>query len=195
MINAIILAAGESTRMGKPKPLLRFGDRTFLEQIIAVLQEARVDRTTVVLGAQAGVIEKAIDLSGVNVVVNRDYRNGQLSSLLAGLEAVPAQAEAILLCLVDGPFVTTEIVGQVIATFRTAGSPIVIPTFEGRRGHPSLFARSMFQKLREAPADEGARHIVYANEDKITEVEIADRSVVTGVNTPEDYRLHFGTEP
>jgi molybdenum cofactor cytidylyltransferase len=195
MINAIILAAGESTRMGKPKPLLRFGDRTFLEQIIAVLQEARVDRTTVVLGAQAGAIEKAIDLSGVDMVVNQDYRNGQLSSLLAGLEAVPSQAEAALLCLVDGPFITTEIVRQVIATFRTSGSSIVIPTFEGRRGHPSLFARSMFQKLREAPADEGARHVVYANEDKITEVEIADRGVVTGVNTPEDYRLHFGTEP
>lgn len=195
MINAIVLAAGESTRMGKPKPLLRFGDHTFLEQIIAVLQEARVDRTTIVLGAQAEAIEKAIDLSEVDVVVNRDYRNGQLSSLLAGLEVAPVQAEAILLCLVDGPFMTTEIVRQVIATFRTAGSPIVIPTFEGRRGHPSLFARSMFQELREAPVDEGARHVVYANENKIAEVEIADRGVVTGVNTPEDYRLHFGTEP
>jgi molybdenum cofactor cytidylyltransferase len=195
MINAIVLAAGESTRMGRPKPLLRFGDRTFLEQIIAVLQEAHVDRITVVLGAQVGTIEETVDLSGVDVVVNRDYRCGQLSSLLAGLATVPAQAEAILLCLVDGPFMTPEIVRQVIATFRTTGSPIVIPTFEGRRGHPSLFARSMFHELREAPAEEGARHVVYANEDKITEVEIADRGVVTGVNTPEDYRLHFGIEP
>lgn len=195
MINAIVLAAGESTRMGKPKALLRFGDHTFLERIIAVLQDAGVDRITVVLGAEAEAIKKAVGLSDVDVVVNRDYRSGQLSSLLAGLDEVSPEAEAILLCLVDGPFITAEIVRQVIATFGGAKAPIVIPTFEGRRGHPSLFARSMFEALREAPRDEGARHVVYANEDKVIEVDIPDRGVVTGINTPEDYRLHFGTDP
>lgn len=195
MIGAIVLAAGESTRIGRPKPLLPFGDRTFLEQIIAVLREADVDRITVVLGAQAEAIGKAVDLSGIDVVFNKDYRAGQLSSLLAGLENTPSQAEAILLCLVDGPFMTADIVRRLIATFKRTGAPIVIPTFEGRRGHPSLFARSMFEQLTKAPPDEGARHVVYANEDKVTEVEIPDRAVVTGINTPEDYRLHFGTDP
>ena len=195
MISAIVLAAGESTRIGRPKPLLPFGDRTFLEQIIAVLREADVDRITVVLGAQAEAIGKAVDLSGIDVVFNKDYRAGQLSSLLAGLANTPSQAEAILLCLVDGPFMTADIVRRLIATFKRTGAPIVIPTFEGRRGHPSLFARSMFEQLTKAPPDEGARHVVYANEDKVTEVEIPDRAVVTGINTPEDYRLHFGTDP
>lgn len=195
MINAIILAAGESTRMGKPKALLRFGDRTFLEQIIAVLRDGGVDRITVVLGAEAEAIEKAVDLSDVNVVINREYRSGQLSSLLVGLENAPAEVEAILLCLVDGPFITAEIVRQVVATFREGKAPIVIPTFEGRRGHPSLFARSMFEALRAAPPEEGARHVVYANEEKVTEVGIPDRGVVTGINTPEDYQQHFGTDP
>jgi len=195
MINAIVLAAGESTRMGKPKPLLRMGDRTFLGQIVAVLQDARVDRITVVLGARAEAIAEAVDLSGVDVVVNYNYREGQLSSLFAGLDNAPAETEAILLCLVDGPFITVDIVNKVITTFRETGAAIVVPTFEGRRGHPSLFARSMFEPLRNAPPDEGARHVVRAYEDKIVAVEIAEEAVVTGINTPDDYRLLFGADP
>jgi molybdenum cofactor cytidylyltransferase len=195
MIDAIVLAAGESARMGKPKPLLRFGDRTFLEQMIAVLQDAHLDRITVVLGAEAGAIERAVDLSKVDVVINKDYRAGQLSSLLVGLENASAEAEAILLCLVDNPFITAEVVGRVVRTFRETDAPIVIPTFQGRRGHPSLFARSMFEELRHAPPEEGARHVVYANQDKIVEVEVPERAVVVGINTPDDYRSHFGTDP
>ena len=195
MINAIVLAAGESIRMGKPKPLLRIGDRTFLEQIVTVLQDARIDRTTVVLGARAEAIAEAVDLAAVDVVVNSDYRDGQLSSLIAGLDNAPAETEAILLCLVDGPFITADIVNQVVAAFQETGASIVIPTFEGQRGHPSLFSGSLFEQLRDAPAEEGARYVAYANEDKVVEVDIADKAVVTGINTPDDYRLHFGTDP
>ncbi|UCD51629.1 MAG: nucleotidyltransferase family protein [Phycisphaerales bacterium] len=195
MINAIVLAAGESIRMGKSKPLLRIGDRTFLEQIVAVLQDANVDRITVVLGARAEAIAEAVDLTSVDVVVNSSYRNGQLSSLITGLDNAPAETEAILLCLVDGPFITADIVNQVLATFQETGASIVIPTFEGQRGHPSLFARPLFEQLRNAPPEEGARYVVYANEDKIVEVEIPEKAVVAGINTPEDYRLHFGTDP
>ena len=195
MINAIVLAAGESTRMGKPKPLLPFEDRTFLEQIITVLQDAHTNQITVVLGARAEAIAQAVDLSEVNVVVNRDYRKGQLSSLIAGLDNAPAETEAILLCLVDSPFIKADTVDQVVTTFRETNAPIVIPTFEGRRGHPSLFGRSVFEQVRKAPPEEGARHVVYANEDKIVEVEIPEKAVVVGINTPEDYRFHFGTDP
>ena len=81
MINAIVLAAGESLRMGKPKPLLRMGDRTFLEQVVTVLQEAHVDRITVVLGARAEVIAEVVDLSGVDLVVNEGYREGKFDYL------------------------------------------------------------------------------------------------------------------
>lgn len=195
MINAIVLAAGESTRMGKPKPLLRFGDRTFLEQIVAVLQEANVDRITVVLGAWAEAIQQAVDLSNVAVVINHDYRKGQLSSLLAGLATVPAKTDAILLCLVDSPFITADIVARVVATFQETRAPLVIPTFQGKRGHPSLFARSMFEALKQAPPEQGARQAVYTNEDKIVEVEIPERAVVIGVNTPQEYRNFLGTDP
>ena len=195
MINAIVLAAGESRRMGKPKPLLRFGDRTFLEQIITVLQGAHVDRITVVLGARAESIEGAVDLSGTDVVVNREYRQGQLSSLIAALKAAPPETEAILLCLVDSPFIQTEIVNQVVETFGATKAPIVVPTFGGRRGHPPLFARSMFAQIINAPPEEGARHVVYANEDNVVEVEVAENSILVGIDTPEAYRSYFGTDP
>ena len=131
MINAIVLAAGESRRMGKPKPLLRFGEKTFLEQIISVLRLSDVDRITVVLGAEARTIQRSIDLSGTDIVINKDYRKGQLSSLTAGLKNAPPQTDAILVCLVDNPFITAAIVNQIVATFRETNSPIVVPVFNG----------------------------------------------------------------
>ena len=195
MINAIVLAAGESKRMGKPKALLAFRDRTFLEQIVTVLQTSRADGITVVLGAQADAIAQTVDLSDVEVVINRDYRNGQLSSLVAGLEHVPQQTEAILLCLVDHPFITSEIVDQIVGEFRRTNAAIVVPTFNRRRGHPTLFGRSMFKQLIEAPADKGARHVVYANEDKVLEFAVSDGNILAGINAADDYRKYFGVDP
>ena len=195
MIHALILAAGESTRMGMPKPLLRLGDTTFLGQILSVLRESDADRTTVVLGARAQMIQASVDLSEVDVVVNEDYAQGQLSSLIRGLKSLPGDTDAIVLCLVDHPFVTTEIVNRLIGVFRETRRPIVLPVFDGRRGHPALFARSLFDELANAPPEKGARHVVSSNEDKVLEVEVPDRGVLTSIDTPQDYRSCFGTEP
>jgi molybdenum cofactor cytidylyltransferase len=195
MINAIILAAGESRRMGKPKPLLRFEDTTFLEQIVSVLRRSLLDRITVVLGAKAKTIQRSIDLSGTDVVINKDYRKGQLSSLIAGLENAPPETEAILLCLVDNPFITTTIVNRIVGTFRETKSPIVVPAFNKKRGHPALFAKSLFKELINAPTEKGARYVVYSNEDKVVEVETPESAVLVGIDTPEDYKLHFGVSP
>lgn len=217
MINAIVLAAGESKRMGMPKPLLRFprsmgvppmdsesrarcpcyerGDTTFLEQIVSVLQRSEVGRITVVLGSQASMIRASTDLSGAGVVINENYREGQLSSLIAGLKSLPPEAEAILLCLVDNPFITAGSADGVIGAFRVSGKPIVVPVFQGRRGHPTLFARSMFDELLGAPADQGARHIVHSNEARVFEVQVSDPGILVRIDTPEDYLSHFGVAP
>ena len=217
MINAIVLAAGESKRMGMPKPLLRFprsmgvppmdsgsrarcpcyasGDTTFLEQIISVLQRSQVDTITVVLGAQAQKVLASTDLSGADVVRNEDYREGQLSSLIAGLKSVPPETDAILLGLVDNPFITAGSTDGVVGAFGVTGKPIVVPVFQGRRGHPTLFARSMFDELLIAPADKGARHVVRSNEDKVFEVQVPDPGILVRIDTPEDYLSHFGVAP
>ena len=119
MVNAIILAAGESKRMGKLKPLLKFKDKTFLDQIISVLKLSDVDMITVVLGAEAETVKKSVDLSGTKVLVNEAYERGQLSSLIIAIENVPEETEAVLLCLVDNPFITKEVVNKIISTFKT----------------------------------------------------------------------------
>jgi molybdenum cofactor cytidylyltransferase len=217
MINAIILAAGESKRMGMPKPLLRFprsmgvppmdsesrarcpcyvsGDTTFLEQIVSVLQRSEVDRITAVLGAHAQKVLAATDLAGAGVVINENYGEGQLSSLIAGLKSVPPEAEAILLCLVDNPFITAESADGVIGAFRVSGKPIVVPVFQGQRGHPTLFARSMFNELLTAPADKGARYVVQSNVGRVFEVRVSDPGVLVRIDTPQDYLSHFGVAP
>ncbi len=112
MINAIVLAGGESKRMGKPKALLRFAGETFLEHIVSVLKNCPVDAVTIVLGADAETIKRQVDLSGVDVVINKRYKYGQLSSLIAGIDSMPQETEGILVCLVDMPFITEKIWGM-----------------------------------------------------------------------------------
>lgn len=195
MINAIVLAAGESKRMGKPKPLLPFGDTTFLGRVISVLGSSDVDATTVVIGAEADAVGKSVDLSGVRVVINKNYKKGQLSSLIAAMVDIPDGTEAILLCLVDHPFVTTQVVNAMANTFRQTGSHIIVPVFNGERGHPTLFAKPLFGELSSAPAERGARHVLYSNESKVLELETSERGILIGIDTPEDYMHHFGKAP
>ena len=171
------------------------GDTTFLEQIVSVLQRSEVDRITAVLGAQAGMIQASTDFSGTDVVLNEDYRKGQLSSLIVGLKSLPPEATAILLCLVDNPLITVASVDGVVGAFRVTGKPIVVPVFEGRRGHPALFARTMFEELLNAPADKGARYVVQSHDDQVFEVEIPEPAILARIDTPEDYLSHFGTAP
>jgi molybdenum cofactor cytidylyltransferase len=195
MINAIILAAGESQRMGKPKPLLKFEDKTFLEQIISVLKLSDADRITVVLGAEAETIKKSIDLSGTNIVINKDYQKGQLSSLIAAIEDTPEQTKAMLICLVDSPFITKEVVNKIISKFKETNNPIIVPVFNKERGHPTLFSRSLFNELLGAPEEQGARYVLYSNEEKILELETSESGILIGIDTPADYKFHFGANP
>ena len=195
MINAIILAAGQSKRMEKLKPLLRFNDTTFLGRIISVLKLSDVDRITVVLGAEAEFIRKSVDLSGTNIVINKDYQKGQLSSLIAGIEETPQETEAILVCLVDNPFITKEVVNKVVSKFKETNNPIIVPVFEKNRGHPTLFARSLFNELLNAPEEKGARYVLHSNEGKILELEVSERGILIGIDTPENYKSHFGAYP
>ena len=195
MINAIILAAGESKRMGKPKPLLRFNDKTFLEQIISVVKVSDVDRITVVLGAEAETIKKSADFSGTNIVINKDYPKGQLSSLIAAIEEIPQETEAILVFLVDNPFITKEFVNKIIVKFKETNNPIIVPVFNKKRGHPTLFSRALFNELLNAPEEKGARYVLYSNEDKILELETSESWILIGIDTPDDYKCYFGANP
>jgi molybdenum cofactor cytidylyltransferase len=195
MIRALVLAAGESTRMGVPKALLRIDDTTFLGRILSNLRQAALGGITVVLGAHAQLIQARTDFAGVEVVVHPGYRDGQLSSLCAGVRSLAPETEAFVLCLVDNPFVTSTLVNQVVEAFHRSGQSIVVPVHAGKSGHPTLFARAVFAELLAAPADMGARYVVHADGQRVHRLAVDDAAVLAKIDTPEDYVRWFGEPP
>jgi molybdenum cofactor cytidylyltransferase len=188
MVTAIILAAGESGRMGTPKALLKIGDNTFIRHIIETYRSSNVQRTVVVLGAHAAEIQK--DLSGLDVVVatNQDYAQGQLSSVIVGTGiAESLGSSAILIHPVDHAVVHSKTINDLVARFRETGSLVVVPSFEGKRGHPVLFSSRLFHELQNSPPDVGARFVVWSHAEDVVEVETDDKGVITDVDTPEQY--------
>jgi molybdenum cofactor cytidylyltransferase len=194
-LEAILLAAGESRRMGYPKPLLRLGSRTFVEVLVAAMLPS-VARLIVVVGAHAGAVRGAITFDPrVAVVENPDYLRGQLSSIKVGLAHVRPDAAGVLIHLADHPMVTAVIDGyrRFGGRWRHAWAPaarpqgcIAIARYHGRRGHPVLFSRELFGELAAAPEDQGARVVVAADPARVAYVDVNDAGVVTDLDTPED---------
>jgi molybdenum cofactor cytidylyltransferase len=192
VIPAIVLAAGRSSRMGRAKATLPAGDgHTFLTRIIRTLLDAGVDDVIVVVGHDADLIASSFAESGLpaRFVLNHDYDRGQLSSLIAGLNAVdrPGVA-AVLLTLVDVPMVSESTVRAVIDGYRRAHAPIVRPTSGERHGHPLLIDRSLFAALRAADPSTGAKLIVRAHASAAGDVAVEDEGAFLDVDTEEEYR-------
>jgi molybdenum cofactor cytidylyltransferase len=189
MIAGLILAAGESSRMGTPKATLAYRGRTFLEWIVETLRSAGIERIVVVLGHRAWEIQALVKSEAIEVVINPDYRSGQTSSLQTGLRALASDdPEAFLLCLVDHPAISAGTVRGIVSAFREGDAPVVIPTYHGRRGHPVLIARRLFEELLGLTRDEGADSVVRRYRPATRYVEIEDEGVVIDVDNPEDYR-------
>lgn len=188
-IAGLILAAGESSRMGTDKALLTYRGRTFLETIVGALREAGVERVVVVLGHHAEDIRRATSLVDAEVVVNQDYRRGQTSSLQTGLRALEGTAvEGVLLCLVDHPLISADTVRALIANFRHSGAPVVIPAFQDRHGHPVLIGQTLFAELNSLSPEEGANTVIRKYRDATQFVEVNDPGILLDVDDPETYR-------
>jgi molybdenum cofactor cytidylyltransferase len=187
-VAAIVLAAGESSRMGRSKPLLPIdGGETFLGHVLSEIQASRVERTIVVLGYHPEVVLEAMPEVRPLAVVNDNYPQGQLSSLHVGLRAVQAEADAILMCLADHPFITREVMDALIQAYDRTHRPIVIPTYGGGRGHPTLFGEAVFTELLEAPLDQGARVVVRAHAEDVLELPTEEIGVLADIDTPQQY--------
>jgi molybdenum cofactor cytidylyltransferase len=185
VIVAVVLAGGASTRMGRPKQLLPLGGGTVLSTVVSRLLESPVDRVVVVLGCAAETVARAAALPGdprVEVVENAEWAEGMASSLRRGIAAA-GDAEAVVIALGDQPGVDPGVVGRLVDAFRK-GAPLAVPVHGEERGHPVLFARSLFEDLLAVRGDVGAREVVRAHWRQAARVAAAP---LADLDTPEDF--------
>jgi molybdenum cofactor cytidylyltransferase len=199
MIVAVILSAGESSRMGHPKALLPIDGVRFVEKIVATLKSTDVGSIIVVLGHNAEEIRQKISDLPVTILINHDYKQGQLSSLQAAIRHLESSSEGssvdgILVHLVDHPYISAGLVNLMINRFYETKKLIVVPRFQGRRGHPVIFSRALFSELLAAGLDQGAKPVVHAHRDETLEIDTEDRGVLIDIDTPEEYRRHVKGE-
>ena len=188
MIASLILAAGESSRMGSDKALLTYRGRAFLESILLNLRDAGIKEIAVVLGHHADEIQEAVNLQGVRVILNGNYQAGQTSSLQAGLAALEALSpEAVILCLVDHPAVSADVIAKLCDHFRVGKFQVIVPTFHGQNGHPVVIGRGLFPDLLALGPKQGANCVIRKYRAATRFVEVDDPGVVLDVDDPQTY--------
>ena len=196
MVIGIILAAGFSTRMGRPKALLPIGADTFVVRLARAFIGAGIGDIVVVTGPERGAVEAALGDAEIpaRVVENPRREDGQLSSLLVGLSlADKPGVEAVVVGLVDVPLVATATIAAVVEAYRRTNAPIVRPAFAGRHGHPVLFARAVFDQLRHADPALGAKAVVRAHDQDLVDVPVEDDGACADIDTPADYARLIGS--
>jgi molybdenum cofactor cytidylyltransferase len=184
-LTAVILAAGESSRMGRPKALLEVAGETFLGRLARVFREAGVGEVVVVLGHGADGLRAAAP-AGARVVVNEAWREGMLGSVAAG--AAAATGEAFFVAPVDHPLFRPSTVRALEVALIDPRIAVAVPTHEGRRGHPLLLRTPLRAELAQVPPGQGASWVMRRDPSRVAEVAVEDPGVVADVDTPEDYR-------
>lgn len=190
MIFGVLLAAGMSSRMGRPKQLLEWRGRPLVRHTAEQALASRLSGLVVVTGADADAARTAlVGLAGpVQTVENSDYAAGQAGSLRAGLAALPGATEAALVLLVDQPLVTPALINTVLAAYEADRSYLaVVPRYDGRRGNPVLLAAPLFAELAALAGDVGARPVLERHAERVRWLDVDDPAVVSDVDTPEAY--------
>lgn len=182
MLAAVILSGGASRRMGSPKALLPYQGQSFLEHFLQITVHEKIGARRVVLGADAEPIAAAVKLRPDEIVRNEDWEQGQLTSIHAALRSLPPGTDGMLLCLIDHPLISASLVDSLIAAFYSAKALVVVPAYEGRRGHPVIFSAALYEELLAAPLDKGARAVVWAHANEIAEVQTDEQGCLLNLN-------------
>ena len=192
MLAAVILSGGASRRMGSPKALLSYQGRPFLEHLLDVARHPKIGVRRVVLGADAEPIAKEVNLSPDEIVINDQWEQGQLSSIQTALRSLPPDTDGVILLLIDHPLISSVLVGELIESFYTSRKPIVLPVYEGRRGHPVIFSSALYQELMNAPLETGARSVVWGHAGEVQIVQTNEEGCVLNLNDPGTMQKAFG---
>jgi molybdenum cofactor cytidylyltransferase len=191
-IAPIILAAGDSTRMGYPKALLPLGSDTFLTRILGVLRNVGLPKPVIILGRAAAIIQSQIKEWPADIRINPDPDRGQLSSIQLALFHLPPEFIAGLIWPVDQPAVSEDLVRRLIQLFIDSKSRIACPIYGGKRGHPAIFHRILFQEFMDAPLEEGPKKILLRNQHATFLLPTEEPAAVQDIDTPAEYQALTG---
>ncbi|MDA4121466.1 MAG: nucleotidyltransferase family protein [Thaumarchaeota archaeon] len=188
LIVAVVLAAGLSSRMGRPKQTLPIRGKSMLQKVLEVFRKSRVDGVVVVLGAREREVRNKVEFKDEKVVYNPRYAEGMSGSLKLGLAEAGPWAEAVIVALGDQPYLSPSTVNRLIKAYSDSEAPVVVPVYKGRRGNPVLFDRRTFSQIMSITGDEGAKSVIKQNKNAVLEVTVEDEGVQTDIDTPDDYR-------
>ncbi|GAX40591.1 4-diphosphocytidyl-2C-methyl-D-erythritol synthase [Tolypothrix sp. NIES-4075] len=184
-IGIIILAAGASTRMGKPKQLLPYQGRSLLRHITEVAIASKNQPVIVVLGANAEIIKPEICQLPVQIVENLQWASGMSSSIQAGVNALGQNVEAVAIALCDQPFVSVQVINQLVEAYRLTNKAIVACEYANTLGVPALFHHSFFSELMTLKQGEGAKQIIKKYINQVTSIPFLQGKI--DIDTPDDY--------
>jgi len=185
---AIILAAGESIRMGLPKMLLLFNNKTMIENVIMNVTGSEVDNTLVVLGSGKEDLIELIEKFDVSYCFNDNYKEGMLSSVKCGFKNIPSDFEAVLVFQGDQPLIPPSVINMVIEAYRSTGKGIVIPVYNKKRGHPLLIDNRYKDEIERLDSNEGLRSLSYKYSGDVLEVETDISAILRDFDTYEEYK-------
>ena len=188
-VSAIVMAAGASTRMGTPKQLLPYGDRTVLQVVVDVLAASTLDHIQVVLGHLAVKVRHSLGNRPVAVCVNPDHTKGMFSSILCGISALPSSSDGLMVVLGDQPQISLDVVNDLLAAYRGSGKGVVLPVHHGRRGHPSIVDLHRYGvEIQALTGEAGLKPVVRGHPEDTYELPVRDEGVLADLDTPEDYQ-------
>ena len=188
MICAIVLAAGQSRRMGAQKLLLPYAQKTVIRNIVDQLLDSRLEEIFVVVGNDKEKITQQLVERPVHIMTNPDPQAEMLSSVRCGLQALPQPCQAVLVALADQLGITSEVINSLLAGFSSSEKDILVPVFQGKRGHPLLFARRYFPEVLNRFDGIGLRGILDAHPEDIYEMNVSTNAVLEDMDYPQDYR-------
>lgn len=189
MIAAVVLAAGLSRRMGRPKMILPWGETTVIGQVVQVLNQAGVDEIVVVTGGAHQQVEAALEGFPARVSFNARFsEDAMILSLKNGLSELGPDVEAALVALGDQPQVQSSVVSAILDAFDRSAAPLIIPSYQRRRGHPWLLARSLWPVIFDLEPESTMRDVINLYSEQIQYLDVNTPSVLRDLDTPEDYR-------